>query len=190
MDKKTLVRSDQDIEGLVLGALSRAKIPVTLCDWNYDPDLDEWQLILATPWHDSKGPREANSRVIKALQEAGIYQDVPIRRLFVKSPDDPLVQALQQEVKERTEGVIHISDYNGPSGSKGYFVIFAPFAGEGGAVPSRRLSGLEELSEFLAKRLHIQPSSIAEALAELSRRGSTSIHVQLTTREAKKLGLA
>ncbi len=58
-------------------------------------------------------------------------------------------------------------------------------------MPAKRLSGLEELREFLDKRLHIRRSSIDEALAELARKGNTSIfHVQLTTREAKKLGLA
>lgn len=69
--------------------------------------------------------------------------------------------------------------------------MFAPFTGKGGAVPAKRLSGLEELREFLDKRLHIWRSSVDEALAELDRKGSASIsQVQLTSRQAKKLGLA
>ncbi len=191
MDKAALVKSDQSIEGLVLEALSRARIPVTLCDWHRVPDLDDWQLIIATPWYDGRGPRVANSRVIKALQDAGIYQDVPILRLSVRSPGDPLVKALEQELKDRREGVIHIVGGTRPNGSKEYSVIFAPFTGKGGAVPAKRLPGLKELREFLDKRVHIRPTSVDEALAELARKGSTSIfQVQLTTREAKKLGLA
>lgn len=172
-------------------ALSRTKIPVTLCDWNYDPELDEWQLILATPWYDSKGPLQANSLVIKALQDAGIYQDAPIRRLSIRSPEDPLVKDLQHEAKERTEGSIHIVDYSSPSGNDEYSVIFAPYTGPGGAVPAKRLSGREELRKFLKNRLHIWPAVVDEALAELARKGNASIpQVQLTTREARRLGLA
>ena len=174
-----------------MGALSRAKIPVTLCDWHHVPDLDEWELIIATPWYDARGPHEANSRVIKALQDAGIYQDVPILRLSVRSPGDPLVKALEKELKDRKEGVIHIVVGTKPNGHKEYSVIFAPFIGRGGAVPSKRLFGLEQLRKFLEKRLHIWCSSVDEALAELDRKGNASIsQVQLTPRQAKKLGLA
>lgn len=191
MDKTALVRGDLEIGGLVLEALSRAKIPVTLCDWNFVPELDEWQLVIATPWYDSKGPREAYSRVIEALQDAEIYQHVPMRRVFVRGPEDPLVKALEREVKEWREGAVHILGDTGPQQKKHYAVIFAPFTGPGGAVPAKRLSGLEELREFLGNRLHIQRSSVDEAVAEVTRKGNASIpHVRLTPREAKRLGLA
>jgi hypothetical protein len=57
MDQTTLVKEDRLIEAQVLDALDRANVPVTLCEWNYVPQLEEWQLIIATQWHDSKGPR-------------------------------------------------------------------------------------------------------------------------------------
>lgn len=107
MDKATLVtRSDLEIEGRVLDALSSAKIPVTICDWHYVPEIDEWQLVIATPLYDSRGPLAANSSVIKALQDAGIYESIPMRRVAIKSPDDPLVKSLEDEVKVRSEGSI------------------------------------------------------------------------------------
>jgi hypothetical protein len=186
-----LVGSDLDIGGRVMLALSRSRIPVTLCDWNYVAQLDEWQLVIATPWYDSKGPREAFSKVVSALQHEGIYQDVPIRRVFVKSPEDPLVKALEQEIKVKTEGVIFIDDHGGAGHRKMYSVVFAPFAGPGGAVPARRISGAEELRDFLESHLHISRSQVEETLLELERRRNTRIaNVQLTKREAKNLGLA
>ncbi len=193
MDKATLVRSDLEIEGRVLEALSRVKIPVTLVDWNYVSEIDEWQLVVATPWYDSKGPLEAISRVIEALQDAGIYKEVPMLRLYVLSPSDSLVKTLQQEVKVRTEGAIHIvgHDRNRLDHEKQYSVVFAPFSGPGGAVPARRIAGLEGLRKFLEGRLHIGKTSVDEALLELRRKGHTSIfNVQLTNREAKRLGMA
>jgi hypothetical protein len=191
VDKATLVRRDLDIGGRVMAALSRAKIPLTLFDWNYVSNLDEWQLVIATPWYDSKGPREAISRIFAALQDAGVYQDVPLLRISVKSPHDPEVKALEREVKTETEGVIHIVSYASSGHGERYSVSFSPFAGSGGAVPSKIVLGTDALQEFLEERLHIGRSSVEEALRELRYKGNTSIfHVRLTNRQAKTLGLA
>jgi len=193
MDKATLVRNDLEIEGRVLEALSRANIPVTLCDWNYVDEINEWQLVVATPVYDSKGPLEAYSRVIGALQSAAIYEDVPIRRVSVLSPNDNMVKRLEQDIKIRTEGAIHIVgfDEDRPNHEKVYSVIFTPFTGSG-AVPAKRITGLGDLRRFLEERLHIGKTAVVEeALPELERKGSTSIfNVQLTNKAAKRFGLA
>jgi hypothetical protein len=191
VDKAALVRSDLDTEGRVLNALSVAKIPTTLVDLDYIPQLDEWQLVIATPLYDDKGPKEAYSRIIKALQDVGIYEGVPIRRVLLKSPADPSVKTLEAEVKFKREGAIHILEFARPNQREQYSVIFAPFSGPGGAVPSRRFSGREELRRFLEDKAGVSRSSVDEAFVDLLRNGSASIfHVQLTRREAKKFGLA
>lgn len=191
MDKATLVKSDLDIGVRVMAALSRAKIPATLLDWSYVPRLDEWKLIIGTPWYDSKGPRETYTRVFNALQDAGIYQDVPLLRISLRSPQDPLVKALERELKTEAEGVIHIVDYSDPRHGERYSVLFAPFAGPGGAMPSRIVRGEAELRELLEERLGIGKSSVDEALGELRHKSSASIfHVRLTNRQAKTQGLA
>ena len=190
MDKATLVRSDLETRGQIQSALSLAHIPVTLVEVDYIPQLDEWQIFVATPLYDSKGPAEANTRVIRALQSLGIYKNVPIRRVFVKSPSDPSIKALEAEVKVRTEGAIHILAIH-PDHGEQYSVIFAPFSGPGGAVPSRRFNSRDQLRRFLEGEIGISRSSVDEALNEIRQKASTSIfHVQLTRREAKRLGLA
>jgi len=131
VDQEVLVRNDIEIRGRILDALNRTGIPVTLCEWHYVPQLGEWQLIVATPWYDSRGPRVTYDRIIKALQQTGVYEDVPLRRVFLKSPSDPIVKQLEIEVKNKTEGVIHIIDHGGQ-----YSVLFAPFTGRG--EPFRR----------------------------------------------------
>jgi hypothetical protein len=192
MDKTTVVRSDLDTQGRVLNALSQAKIPASLVDLDYVPQLDEWQLVIATRLYDNKGPQEAYSRVIKALQAVGIYEEIPIRRVFLKSPSDPSVKALEAEVKLKTEGEIYIfvDTLYASADQHSYSVIFAPFSGPGGAIPSRRFDGLNLLQTFLEDEVGISRSSVDDALDELKRKGSASFHVQLTRREAKKLGLA
>jgi hypothetical protein len=194
VDKAALVRSDLDAEGRLLNALSLAKIPTTLVDFDFVAPLDEWHLVVATPLYDDKGPREAYSKIIKALQDAGIYKEIRIRIVSVKSPSDPSVKALAAEVKVKTEGTIHILEVGGPSEPlkpTQYLVTFAPFAGPGGAVPSRRFQRPDQLKTFLEDQVGINPSSVDEAFSDLHRKGSASIfHVQLTRREAKRLGLA
>ena len=196
MDKATLVTKDQQIRDRVVQALSQAKIPVTLVECDYVSEIEEWQLVkvvIGTPLHDSKGPREVYSRVIEALQQAGLYEEVPMLRVSVLSPSDRVVKALEQEVKNQTEGNIHIlaHDRKRPNHEKEYSVIFAPFAGPGGAVPAKHITGLVALRKFLEESLHIRKTSVEEALLELARKGDTSIfNVQLTSREKKRLGLA
>jgi hypothetical protein len=190
MDKTTLVRGDLEARGRMLSALSLARVPVSLVEVEYIPQLDEWQIFVGTSLYDSKGPAEANSRVIKALQEVGIYKEFPIRRVFVKSPNDPVIQALEAEVKQTAEGAIHVlalhPDQDGP-----YSVIFAPCTGPGGAVPSRRFAHAQQLRSFLEEDIGIPRSSVDDALSEARRKGGASIfHVQLTRREAKHFGLA
>jgi hypothetical protein len=190
VDKTTLVRSDLEIEGRILTALSMAKIPVTFCDLNFVEPLQEWQLVIATPWYDSRGPRVSYDRVFRALQDAGAYEKAPIRRIFLKSPNDPLVKTLEREVELRTEGTIHVVRSSRPQGDD-YMVTFSPYIGRGGAVPARRFRAINDLRSFLEDDLYISRSSVDEALREMERKNSASIvNVQLTRRELKKLALA
>lgn len=191
MDKAALVASDLEIEGLVIAALSRARIPVTAVEWNWVPQLYEWQLVVVTSLYDTKGPREAYARIIEALSVAGVYQSIPIRKLFVKSPDDPLAQDLVRQLKMTTEGTIHIVRNAPGVNALEYSVVFAPYVGSGGAIPSVRLQGEEELRDFLEKRIGILPYAVAQALSQLSQKGSASVfNVQLNLRRARKLNLA
>ncbi|MGD0221369.1 MAG: hypothetical protein ABSF71_03460 [Terriglobia bacterium] len=188
MDKTALVRNDQEIEGLIMEALSRIKMPVTLLRWNFVPELDEWQLVIATPWYDLKGPRATYGAVIDAFQEAGIYEDVPMRRIFLKSPNDDLVKAIE---KESTEGTIHVLKERRSSDAADYSVVFAPFLGQGGFIPEKRFPGTQELRSFLVGTLRIRQRLVDEALEELDHTRSAAIYpVSLSERELKRAGLA
>lgn len=203
MDQATLVEKDVALAGRVLDALSWTKVPVTFCDWYYVPELEEWQLVIATPWYDTKGPLAAWRALVDALQKAGTYEQVPTRRIFIKSPSDPLVRSLQLEAKEQSHGFLHIikdkkaakwpsfGSHRPKYGQTGYSVIFAPVAGRGGVVPARRFSDRGELESFLVNRLQLRQGAVTDALIEVDQHGHSSIFpVQLSVRELKKIGLA
>ena len=187
MDQTVLVKSDRDIGAKIIDALSRVHFPITLWDWAYIPQLVEWQLIIASPWVKSKGPRTTYRAMVDALQKASIYDQAPVRRVFLRSPDDPLVKALEREVKEQNEGFLHIlKDQDRAE----YSVIFAPVTRTGGAVPRRVFSTLNDVKDFLASDLGLRASAINDALREMEISDASSIFpVTLTTRQIKKLSL-
>jgi hypothetical protein len=190
VDKAALVDRDLEFGGSVVAALSRAQIPVTLVDWDWVPQLQEWQLIVVTSLHDTNGPREAYARIIAALKEAGDYETAPMRRLFVKSPEDPIAKKMIQELKIVGEGSIHILKHVNPDGNHQYSVVFAPYSGTGGPIPSVSLPDNHKLRQFLGRRLGITSYLIDDALTQLSTKGSASIfNVRLSLRRAKTLGL-
>jgi hypothetical protein len=191
MDQATLVNRDLNVGARVMEALSRTKIPITLCKWIYLPELEEWHLVVASPWYDTKGPLKTSGAVIDALERAGIYKQVPIRRVRFMGPDDPLVKALQQQVRQQRDGFVHILKQARPKNGDQYSLIFAPIAGPGGVLPARRFSTLDDLRLFLAQDLHLRSGSIEDAIDEMKRTGVSSVHpVELATRHARKLGLA
>lgn len=172
-------------------ALSRTKIPVTVCKWIYLPELEEWHLVIASPWYDTKGALKTSRAVLDALERAGIYKRVPIGRVRVTSPDNPLAKVLPQKVREPREGFVHILKQAHPKNGDQYSLIFAPIAGPGGALPARRFSALDDLKQFLAHDLHLKSSAIEDAIEEMKRTGASSVHpVSLGIRNARKLGLA
>ncbi|HTC31736.1 MAG TPA: hypothetical protein VK724_00110, partial [Bryobacteraceae bacterium] len=171
--------------------LSRTKIPITLCKSVYLPELEVWNLVVASPWYDTKGPLKTFGAVIDALERAGIYKKVPIGRLRVTTPDNPLAKALQPRAREPRDGFVHILKQSRPKNGDQYSLIFAPIAGPGGVLPARRFSTLDDLKLFLAHDLHLRSSSIEDAVEEMKRTGASSVHpVSLGIRTAKKLGLA
>jgi hypothetical protein len=186
MDKETLVENDFEVEGAVVSALSRTQIPVTAVDWKWASELGEWQLIVVTRLHDKEGPNAAYRQILDALSKAGWYNTFPIRRLFVKSPHDPVAQALVQELKHNVEGSVHINrGVNEP-----YAIVFAPYLGTGGAIPSIHTGSERELREFLTKKLEIPAYKIDLALGRLRDNGNATIlEVRQPMRKLRHLGL-
>jgi len=210
----TLVSSDIEMGRRIVATLTRANVPVTIYLWAFATEPEEWQFIIATPLVDSKGPLAAYREVNNILRKEGLFGDVPLKRISLRSPNDRLLKLLQKEsraVPQETFRVVNdqiagsfIEDaylYTGSidiirfENSRGvvsnkYSVIYLPYSG-GGAVPSRRIDGLENLKEFLeSSPLHLRKEVVESVLKELSESGSASIpNVQLKTQELRRLGL-
>jgi len=213
MATAALVNRDIEIGRRIVAALTRANVPVTVYLWAFVSE--EWLFIIATPLVDSKGPLAAYDQVNRALQRVGILADIPRQMIFLMSPNDPELRALEKESKAVSQeafrvvnasiagrfvedaylytGSIDVVQFENSRGivSARYSVIYFPYSGPCGAVPKVDLDGIESVREFLWAKLHIRGDVVESALEELSTKGSTSIpNVHLRTRELRRLGLA
>jgi hypothetical protein len=190
VDKAALVETSEEIEGLVVEALSRDQIPVTAVDWVWVPQFEASQLVVVTPLYDTKGPRETYTRILAALHLAEIYQTIPIKEIVVLSPEDPLAQELTRQLKHITEGTLHLNRMS-KNGRAEYSIVLTPYSGRGGAIPSARFRDEQELRVFLEKRLAVLPYVVDQAFDRLRQSGRALIsNVRLNLRKAKKLNLA
>jgi hypothetical protein len=207
-------KSSIDLGRKVIAALSWAGIPITVGLWAFASESEEWQLTIATPLVDELGPLAAYGKVQKALQKAGVEDEFPLRRIFLRSPGDRVLRLLQKEsralghedyrlVNASIEGSF-VEDaylYTGSidilrigepreSAEGRYRVIYAPGWG-GRAVPSVPIQGLGKLRNFLEREIGIRPEIVERAIRELAEKGESAIpNVQLKHSELKRLKLA
>jgi hypothetical protein len=200
-----------DLGRRVIAALSRQGIGVAVGLWAFASQSEEWQLTIATPLVDELGPLAAYGKVQKALQKAGIEDEFPLRRIFLRSPKDRVLQSLQKESRalEREDyrlvnasiegsfiedaylyrGFIDIVESENIPGRRvpsTYFVTYAPYSGPGDTTV--RVNGLDNLRELLLSKLHINPNVTESTLRELSAKRAASIpNVQLRARDLKHL---
>jgi hypothetical protein len=204
MATTVLVDRDLDTGRRILGALAKAQITVTVAFWAYVPQISEWQLFIATPLVDSKGPKSAYEQVLRTLHDAGMDPDLPWRRIFLRSPKDPVLKSLEDRTSY--SGPIEIMESeNIPRGTpSAYYVTYAPHPGEtfralNAAVGDRFIedayvygttwvvTGLSHLRELLS-RLHVDRNVQEAAIEELSaKKRSTIPNVQLHVRDFKRL---
>ncbi len=213
MATTALVSHDIEVGRRIVAALTKAKIPVTVYLWAFIPQLQEWQFMIATPLVDSKGPRAAYGEVNRALQKEGVLDDIPLRRIFLRSPSDKVLKFLERESKAVPQeafrvvneqiagnfvedaylytGSIDIYSVKSAGSAEGKnLVIYIPVPGSGVArkVPVR---GLERLRDFLEKDIGIHREIVERAIRDLAEKGDTAIrNVQLKRSKLERLGLA
>lgn len=202
MATAALVDRNIEIGRQIVASLTRAKIPVTVYLWAFVSE--EWIFIVATPIVDSKGPLAAYAEINRALQKAGLPDEIANQKIFLMSPSNRELRSLEKESKTtpyeavRTVNTsiagrfvedayvysgIYIQEFESiPKGSPTYYVTYAP-----SSVTWAERS-LEDLRRFLVSMLHVSPDTVELALKELSAKKSASIpDVQLRARDLKRL---
>ncbi len=76
----------------MVAALREAKIPVRQVYWVHYPLPAEWRLVIVTPLVDTQGPRDVYVTVQQSTARA--EDTLPLQRIVVIGPDDPLAREL------------------------------------------------------------------------------------------------
>jgi hypothetical protein len=213
MATAALVNHDIEVGRRIVATLTRASIPVTVYLWAFVPEREEWQFIVATPLVDSKGPLEAYNEVNRALQRGGLVDDITLTTVFLRSPSDRVLKALEKEsrsVPHETFRVVNapiagnfVEDaylYHGSIdimallNARGgvpnkYSVVYLSYSG-GGTAPSRQVEGVENVRDFLENKLRLRRDLVESTIKELGKSGSASIpNIQFRTQDLKRLGM-
>lgn len=204
MAATALVNRDLEIGREILAALAKAGITVSVAFWAYVPQISEWQLFIATPLVDSKGSKLAYERVLRILHDSGMDSELPWRRIFLRSPKDPLLRTLEDRTSY--SGPIEVEEHqNLPQGApSSYFVTYAPHPGGSFRTVNAGLgdrfiedayvygatwlvTGLDHLRQLLSK-LRVSRDAIQSAIEELAAKKNVLIpNVKVSVRDFRRL---
>ncbi|HEY6307226.1 MAG TPA: hypothetical protein VI488_12295 [Candidatus Angelobacter sp.] len=191
----------------VIGLTSAAGIPIDDAFWVFQPQTEEWRLVLSSPWVDQKGVRDAYLAISNVLNKSPIVEKLPIRLISVRSPKDPYLDDIRRSRNPlgsegsywatyltasdsyHYKGALHIV-LSQRSGQPVFHVTFAPYKGAGGAVPALELRTGQDLTDFLTNQVGIDPENVRFSIRQLHSRGSYSFpEVHFQTSELRKFGL-
>lgn len=96
MASQTLLNDDIDRGRDTLGALDAAGFDVRAAFWGLDEASGEWRFSIAEPTVDQAGTHALYERMSTAL--AARADVLPLREIYVVSPDDPLVALVRRAV--------------------------------------------------------------------------------------------
>ncbi len=99
MDKTALVEAVVDEGGNLIRALDDAGFPVRSALWKYNPDQDEWRLIIATPLVDTDGPLDAYKKLDRILEANRPDLGLALPDIQLLSPKDRLIQLFRSAVQ-------------------------------------------------------------------------------------------
>lgn len=98
MVRTTLVKEWIEAGKKLTEALDEAKVQLVASLWFFDPDTNEWRLIIASPLVDKKGPLEAYRAIQKVLD--GLQQEeLSLSDISAVSPNHDIVKLLRLAMK-------------------------------------------------------------------------------------------
>jgi hypothetical protein len=93
----------EQLTGLMIDAgaeltkkLNESGVPVTTALWLFEPELNEWRLLFASPEVDTKGPRDVYERIRQAIDQLGDKASlVPLSVIGLLDANADLVRLLK-----------------------------------------------------------------------------------------------
>ncbi|MBI2150905.1 MAG: hypothetical protein HYU27_09935 [Acidobacteria bacterium] len=98
--KEQLTGAMVDAGAALTAKLDEIGLPVTSALWLFEPDLNEWRLLFASPEVSSKGPRDVYEKIRLAIDELGPKAaTIPLSVVGLLDPDADLVRLLKVAIR-------------------------------------------------------------------------------------------
>ena len=94
-----LVTFPLDAGNRLLAELDSLKFPVKAAFWLYQPEMDSWQFIIATPWVAQKGPLKTYKVIRELLQGFEPPLGISLDDVTVVNPNSNMIRSLRDSVR-------------------------------------------------------------------------------------------
>ena len=92
MSDSKLSKAQRELGEKILNALtSIVKMPVSLHEWKYAPEIGKYELVITTSWVKDKGPDATSWALLDALDTAHIVE--PTHFVKFEAPDSKTANA-------------------------------------------------------------------------------------------------
>ena len=98
MDKKVLVEKDIEEGKRLIEALDKTDFQVEAAMWFCMTDSEEWRFLIASPFVEKKGSREAYGFIQSVLAKLSPPSEVSLKNISVLGPKDRLISILRTAV--------------------------------------------------------------------------------------------
>ncbi len=83
----------------LLRKLDQAGTPIVAALWLFEPEINEWRLLFASPDVSTQGPRKVYERIRAALADLGDKAaSAPFSMIGLLDPNDELIQLLKSAI--------------------------------------------------------------------------------------------
>ena len=102
-----MVKEDVSDGYRLIEALEKKDFQVTAALWLYEEEKRLWRLIIASPYYDEKGPREAYLFIANIIEDLSLAPELDLFNITVVSKNDRRILNLNNaiKVKDNPSGV-------------------------------------------------------------------------------------
>ena len=79
--------------------LDSAGLPVVAAMWFFEPEINEWRLLFASPEVSALGPRSVYKKIQEALETLGGAAAIPLSMIGALDAEDDLVHLIKAAVQ-------------------------------------------------------------------------------------------
>ena len=103
--KNVITKAMKEAGEALLHLLDAAHLNISTMLWDYSPELNDWQLVIASPDVTTQGRMNIYKKIQDILLVMPAEHAIPLRYITVVDNNDPLVSSLSKAIAVGVSGV-------------------------------------------------------------------------------------